>query len=82
MLLSFSGSLAKTFTSLNCEKCLGRSTLCDLNPNELYYYLLMISLDRWNGNCNILDETSGRIYAPHKTEYVNLNVFNTITRIN
>ena len=34
----------------------------------------MIILDRCNGSCNILDEPSGRVYVPNKTENVNLNV--------
>ena len=38
--------------------------------------LLMIHL------CNTLDDPSSRTYVPDETEYVNLNVFNMITRIN
>ena len=42
----------------------------------------MISLDRFNGNCNVFDILSSRIYVPNKTEDVNLDVFNMITGIN
>ena len=43
----------------------------------------MVSLDRCNTckSCNTLHEPSGRICVPNK-EDVNLNVFNTIARIN
>ena len=42
----------------------------------------MISLDRFNGSCNVFDILSSRIYVPNKTEDVNLDVFNMITGIN
>ena len=31
-----------------------RPTLIDLNPFELKYYPFIISLDKCNGNCNVL----------------------------
>ena len=42
----------------------------------------MVILDRCNGNCNTLDDPSGKICVLNKTEDVNLNVFSTMTRIN
>ena len=42
----------------------------------------MVSLDRSNGSCNTLDDLSRGICVPNKTEDLNLNVFNMITRIN
>ena len=41
----------------------------------------MVSLDRCNKICNALEDPSGRICVPNKTEDVNLNVFNKIARI-
>ena len=38
------------------------------------YYSFIISLDQCNGSCNILDDSSGGICLPNKTEDVNLNV--------
>ena len=47
-LLSFSGSLAITFISLNSEPCVTRPMLIDLNPGEhyqrLHHYRFMVSL--------------------------------------
>ena len=42
----------------------------------------MVSLDGCNGSCNTLEDPSDRICVSNKTENVNLNVFNMITRIN
>ena len=45
-------------------------------------YPFMVGLDRCNEIFNVIDNPPGRIYVPNKTKYRNLDVFNTITRIN
>ena len=40
------------------------------------------SLDRYNGSCKTIDDVLSRICVPNKTNDVDLNVFNMITRIN
>ena len=42
----------------------------------------MVDLYRRIGSCNIFDDLSGIMFVPNKTENVNIDVFNTITRIN
>ena len=42
----------------------------------------MVRLYRCNEIFNVSDNPPGRIYVPNKTKYRNLDVFNTITRIN
>ena len=42
----------------------------------------MISLDRCNGSCDAPDGLLSKIHILSKTENVNLNVFNMITRRN
>ena len=37
-------------------------------------------MDKCNGGCNTLSEISGRICVPNKTENLNLNILNLITR--
>ena len=63
-----------------------RPTLIDLNSDEynqgLCYYPFMVNLHRYNGCCDTLDDISGRICVPDKTEDVNLIVFYIITRTN
>ena len=39
---------------------MNRPTLIDLNPVELNYYQLMVSLDKSNGICNAVDEASAK----------------------
>ena len=61
-----------------------RLTFFDLNLDEcnqgLHYYPLIINLERCNGSYNTIDHPSSGICVPNKIEYVNLSVFNMITR--
>ena len=63
-----------------------RPTLIDLNPDEynqgLRYYPFMVNLEKCSGGYNTLDDRSSQICVPNKTEDLNLNVFNMITKIN
>ena len=75
--------LAPKCISLNNELCLGRPIfIIDLNPNKFHLYPFMVSLDRCNGVCKILDDPSDRISVSNKLGDANVNVFNMVTRIN
>ena len=56
VLLSFCSSLATKCVSLNEEPCIARPNLIVLNPVELKYNALMISLDECTGNCNVFSQ--------------------------
>ena len=75
-LLSFSGSLATKYMSSNNEQSKARYILIKLNPVKVSYYPFTNTLDKFNGNWNILNKTSGRICVPNKTKDVNLSVSN------
>ena len=40
----------------------------------MFSYLIIVSLDKYYGSCNIFDDPSDRICVPIITEVVNLNV--------
>ena len=80
-LLKFSESLATKCVSLNNESCTIRSGFFYLNPIERNCYQFIISLDKYNGICNVIDYLSTKICAPSETKDVNVKVFNMITRI-
>ena len=61
VLLSFGGSLATKYVSLNNEPCMVRCTLTDLNPVELDFYLFMISQNKCNVSCNAANDLSKNI---------------------
>ena len=41
----------------------------------------MISLDKCNGACNVIDNIPIKVCIPSKTKDVNVKIFNIITRI-
>ena len=51
-----------------------------INPVELNYYPLMVSLDKRSGSYNVGDEFSIKTCLPSKTKDVNVKVFNMITK--
>ena len=82
VLLRFVGSLTAKYASMNNQPCVVRPMLADLNPDKLYHYPFIFSLDRCHGSCNTAENPFGRICIPNKMEEVNLKVFNMIKEIN
>ena len=57
-------------------------TLIDLNPVELDYFAFMISLNKWSGSCNAVDDIFTKICFLNKNDSVNVTLFNMITKLN
>ena len=49
-----------------------RPTVIDMNPVELKYYPIMISLNKCTGSSNVL---SPKIYVPRETKDINVKAF-------
>ena len=64
---------------LNNEPCRTRHTLIDLNHVALNYSF-MISLDKCNGSCNSVDNSSAQKCILNKIS-INAKVFNILTEI-
>ena len=79
VLLSFCSSLATKCVSLNKEPCIARPNLIVLNPVELKYNALMISLDECTGNCNVFSQN---ICVSKETKDINIKAFNIIINKN
>ena len=80
--LSSSESLACNRTKclfLNDELCMVKPTPINMNPVELKYYPLMISLNKCSGSCNVLYL---KISVPKETKDINVKAFNIIANIN
>ena len=48
-----------------------RPAVIDLHPVEVNHYLFMISLDKYNGDCNDADDLLRKICVPSVTKNVN-----------
>ena len=68
VLLSFNESLGTKCVSLNKKSLMARPTLTDLNLVELNYYPFLITLDKYNGSCNAVDDLSMKIRVSGKKE--------------
>ena len=66
VLLGFGGSLTTKCVSINNQPCMVRPKFVDLSPDELYYFLSIISLDRFYESCHTVDDPFHRIYVPIK----------------
>ena len=80
------GSNHTKCVSLSNQKCITQPTLINLHPDEysqeLHYYPFAVKLGRCVGSCNSLNNLSNKVYAPNKTDDLNLSVFNTSKGIN
>ena len=72
VLLGFSIFLVTKCLFLYDEPCMVRSTLTDMNPNELKYYPSMISLNKCTGR-------SRKICVSKETKDISVKAFNMIT---
>ena len=61
---------------------MSNQTYSNVNSNELHCYPFMVTFLKYNQSCNALDDLSRRICIATKTEYVDLNAYNMITRMN
>ena len=70
---------------LNNQQCTNQPTHINLHPNEstqgLCYYPFAVTLDRYTGSCNTLNDLSNRVCVPNKTEDLDLSIFNMIAGI-
>ena len=72
-LLSFRRFLATNCVSLNDEPCMIRPTIIDLNPVEIYPF--MIGLDKCTGSCSVLSPNKCVL---KETKDINVIAFNMI----
>ena len=79
--MRFTASLPTKYVSLNNGLCMNRPTIIDLNPVELEYYPFMIRLGKCNESFNVADDLSTKLCVPIEIKDVNVEVFDTITRI-
>lgn len=62
---------------MNNKSCMVRPTLIDMNPDELFYYPFIISLDRCDGSCKAVKDPSV-ILCVRNNERCKFKTFNWI----
>ena len=64
---------------------MNQPTLMNLCPDdcsqEFHSYPFAVKLDRYDGNCNTLNDLHNKVCVLNKTKDLNLSMFNMITEI-
>ena len=82
----FLSSLVST-TSLNCismksQECKVRPEIINLNSNEPVCYLFSIKTSTCSGSWNNINDPHAKICVPNVIKYLNVKVFNLMSRTN
>ena len=68
--------------SMNNQECKIRTEIINLNTNEPMFYPYSIKINRFNGNCNTINDPHAKICVPGQIKDTNVKVFNLMSRTN
>ena len=83
-LLSFGGSFTHAaevsgrieWVCLNNQSSQVRPTFVDKSSNEPLNYLFVVSVNKYVGSCNTIDDPYDQVCVPNKVKNINLKPFN------
>ena len=64
------------FISLSNQTCQDRAALVDVNSNKTLFYLFTVSVNKYGGSCNAIDDPYARVCVRNKIKSMNVKVFN------
>ena len=68
--------------SSSCQQLSTWSATVDTNSNKPLHYLFTVSVNKFNGSCNTIDDPCVRICNPNKAKTVNVKVFDLMSEVN
>ena len=68
--------------SLSNKECKARPKIIDVNNNEPVFYPYSIKVNKCGGNCGNINNPDAKLCVPDIIKYINVNVFNLMSRIN
>ena len=68
--------------SLKNQECKVRPKIADINSNNPIFYPFSIKINKCSGNCNNINNPYAKIYVPDIVKYLNVRVFNLMSRTN
>ena len=80
--LSNSITGALNCVSMNNQKCKVRPKIVDINSNSPMFYPFSIKVNKFSGKCNNINDPYGKICVPDTVKYLNVRVFNLMSRTN
>ena len=67
---------------MNNHECKIRSEMIDINSNEPKFYSYIIEVNKYNGNCNNINNPYSKLCVLDVVKNINVKVFNVMLRTN
>ena len=61
---------------INKQPCQIRLAIISINSNEPFYYSYVVSINKYGGSCNTIEDPYGRICVPDKVKNMNVKICN------
>ena len=68
--------------SINNQECKARPKIIGVNNNEPVFYPYSIKGNKCSGSCRNINDPYAKLCVPDIINYINVKVFNLISRIN
>ena len=68
--------------SMNNQDCKIRSEIINVNTNGSMIYPYSITIKKWKGSCNTIDNPYAKLSVPDIIKNINVKVFNLVSRTN
>ena len=68
--------------SINNQECKVRPKIVDINGNNPIFYPFIIKINKYDGNCNNINNPYAKFCVPDVIKDLNVRVFNLISRTN
>ena len=68
--------------SMKNQQCKIRPEIVNTNSNNPIFHPVRIKTNKCNGNCNDINDPYAKICTPDVVKYLNVNVFNLLSRTN
>ena len=68
--------------SMDNQECKIRSDIINLNTNEPMFYHYSITINKYKGSCNTINDPYAKLYVPDTIKNINVKVFNLMSRTN
>ena len=68
--------------SMDNQECKIRSDIINLNTNEPIFYHYSITINKYKGSCNTINDPYAKLYVPDTIKNINVKVFNLMSRTN
>ena len=82
LLSSLASKTPLSCISMNNQACKVRPEIINVNSNEPVFYPFSIKTSKCSGNCNNINDQYAKICIPDVVKYLNIKVFNLISRTN